>query len=90
MSRYKPTAHSLPARIVLIGATIAIVGALFGTAAVADAVSTPAPKITEALQPGQTVSDIAPGGGDASFGGPTSGTPASGPASAPQPGQTGW
>jgi hypothetical protein len=119
MSSHKRTAHLLPAGIVALGTTIAIVVAMVGTAAAAavpgagspvhtgsqdfrgaqdlgSAVSvatTPtisAPTITEALQPGQTVSEVALGNGSASFGGQTSWTPALAPASAPQPGQTGW
>jgi hypothetical protein len=110
MSRNKRIAYLLPAGIVVVGATIALVVALVGTAAAATvpAVDTGsqnfrgeedlvpaaramlAPKITEALQPGQTVSEVAPGNGSSSVGGQTSWTPASGPASAPQPGQTGW
>ena len=89
MPSYKRTAYLLPAGIVLLGATIAIVVALVGTAAAAGpAIS--APKITEAPQPGQTVSDVAPGNGGDPLYGATPWTPASGPASAPQPGQTGW
>jgi len=46
------------------------------------------PKITEALQPGQTVSSVTTGGG--SIGDPMPRASALGPTSAPQPGQTGW
>ena len=110
MPSHKRTAYLLPAGIALLGATIAIVVALVGTAAAAAVSSvdtgsqdfhgdrtwggrrvgtTPqsAPTITAALQPGQTVSAVAPGNGSASVGGPTPWTAASGPTSAPQPGQ---
>ncbi len=49
-----------------------------------------APKITEALQPGQTVSSVTPDNGSGSLVRPTSWAPAYGPTEAPQPGQTGW
>ncbi len=132
MPSYKRTAYLLPAGIVVLGATIAIVVALVGTAAAAASSSvdtgsqnfrgardltgaaarlgaTPtipaavsAPKITEALQPGQTVSavvspaarydpaheHITPGNGSDPVYGPAPWAPAFGPTEAPQPGQT--
>ncbi|MGD0409126.1 MAG: hypothetical protein ABSB34_09075 [Candidatus Limnocylindrales bacterium] len=136
MPSYKRTVYLLPAGIVVLGATIAILVALVGTAAAAPRPATvssvdtgsqnfrgeqdltgaaarlgatptipaavSAPKITEALQPGQTVSavvspaarydpaheHITPGNGSDPVYGPTLWTPASGPTSAPQPGQT--
>ena len=144
MPSYKRTVYLLPAGIVVLGATIAILVALVGTAAAAAFSSvdtgsqnfrgardlglaagvatvssvdtgsqnfrgardlglaagvgaTPtipaavsAPKITAALQPGQTISSVTPGYGSDPVYGPTLWAPASGPASAPQPGQTGW
>jgi hypothetical protein len=90
MPSYRRTACLLPARIVLLGATTAIVAVLVGTAAATAAPAISAPKITVALQPGQTASEVAPGNGSAWAGGLTSWTPAFGPTSAPQPGQTGW
>jgi hypothetical protein len=45
---------------------------------------------TEALQPGQSDSGVPSGDVSGSIGGATISTSAVGPASAPQPGQTGW
>jgi hypothetical protein len=113
MPSYKRTAYLLPARIVVLGGTIAIVVAMVGTATAAAVSSvdtgsqdfrgaqdlgstvrvdtTPtisALKINAALQPGQTVSAVAPGIGSDPVYGATLWTPALRPTSALQPGQT--
>ena len=86
MTGHKRAPHSLPAGIVVLGATLLIVAAQTVSVAAASPVS--APKITAAVQLGQTVALVAPGTGSDPVYGPTAWAPAARPASAPQPGQT--
>jgi hypothetical protein len=82
-ANFTPRPDSAPASTPQPAQTEAPVG-------VGDLPTSSAPRITEALQPGQTVSEIGPS--DVSISGDRQkySTPAFAPSSAPQPGQTGW